>query len=448
MKQPSLPMLATVVATAAAAPCTTCIEGSISKPDQLLNIVSPIPIETCTDLNALSVFVDDSTEECLGIRMMGGLCGCPQPENACGLCPEGYTLQNPLKTLDPSSSEVLQTASAGLDLNCAFVDSYVKVASQSDDFCNSTLETFQQDCTCMAVEVSTPTSSPVAFEPCTLCPDGSPMLYPDNPIPVKVPDIPVKLDTCRDVAAAGALMSLDADICFSAIQVFASFCGCPTLVKDQSEDTCILCPDGTIPEPYNQFYLASEHEATSEAYGEYWDNQYLTCGFSGIALARDFEPGSEFCFQSQLRREMCGCPTHPKMPPLIWSRRVVAALSMLASAYIASSVLRDPAKRDRTYELLMLMISCADLIGSSAFLFDHFLLPADNSIPFAVGNRTTCKAQGVLLQLGFGSALFNLLLAAYFWLMVAQGWKEYRMKKIRRILFPVLIVAWTALSFG
>lgn len=53
----------------------------------------------------------------------------------------------------------------------------------------------------------------------------------------------------------------------------------------------------------------------------------------------------------------------------------------------------------------MLIISCADLIGSSAFLFDHFLLPADNSIPFAVGNTTTCKAQGVLLQLGFVSRL-------------------------------------------
>lgn len=97
----------------------------------------------------LGFFVDDSSDDCVDIRKMGGLCGCSVPPDACRLCPGGFGLSDPLKELGASLSDVLAAASAGLALNCAFVDSYLQVVSQDDEFCSSTKEIFRQECSCL-----------------------------------------------------------------------------------------------------------------------------------------------------------------------------------------------------------------------------------------------------------------------------------------------------------
>ena len=98
---------------------------------------------------------------------------------------------------------------------------------------------------------------------------------------------------------------------------------------------------------------------------------------------------------------------------------------------IIASVLRNKKKRHKTYEQLMVGISCFDMIGSVPYLFEHWLLPADITLPGSVGNHVTCKIQGVMFQLGFGTILFNLLLAIYFWLVVHNVYTESQIQSIR-----------------
>jgi hypothetical protein len=96
----------------------------------------------------------------------------------------------------------------------------------------------------------------------------------------------------------------------------------------------------------------------------------------------------------------------------------------------------------------VLGISIFDLIGSLAYIFDILLLPAGSSIPGAMGNSGTCKLQGVLIQLGLTSVIFNFLLAMYFWLSVSKGWKEHQFKKVRFPIYCLVVLIWAGLAFG
>ena len=108
--------------------------------------------------------------------------------------------------------------------------------------------------------------------------------------------------------------------------------------------------------------------------------------------------------------------------------------------------LRDRKKRTLTYNQLVLGISSFDMISSLAFLFEFALLPAGSSLPHARGNEQTCMLQAVMIQMGFTSVYFNLLLAIYFWLTVAKGWKENQFKRVRVPVYAVTIFLQLALS--
>merc|ERR1719276_331539 len=103
-----------------AAKCTLCLSGDFTKPQQELNLQEPIPLPTCQDLNNVVGFIDDATDDCAGIHTLGGLCGCPAPQNSCRICPEGQTLEDPYRILD-SPSVILDAAPVGLAKTCAFL---------------------------------------------------------------------------------------------------------------------------------------------------------------------------------------------------------------------------------------------------------------------------------------------------------------------------------------
>eukprot|EP00980_Cylindrotheca_fusiformis_P028747 scaffold22642_cov134-Cylindrotheca_fusiformis.AAC.2 len=467
MRKLYVPLFVVVLSKAVtAAPCTICLDGEISKPGKALNILEPFPIQTCGDLDYFVSLIDDSTENCAGIQTLGGLCGCPVRQDSCRLCPTGFSLAAPLTELDPSSSSELQSIPPGLAPTCEFVDSFLQVSPNDSEECPSMQEKYQKECTCEVTpdEGSNPTmppseeavsdkeNPPSDFSGCSVCPDGRPIGKPEAIVPIEIPDSPVPIETCQDLASAAAFVPSTSHDCTNGIQLLAAFCGCDT--KFERPNGCQICPNGRIPEPDNLFFSLEEESILSD----YFLNSYgaeglelgdgISCGLAVAAFSIDVDGDSEACFANQLRRETCGCEPNPKLTAMNWCRRVFAIFSFIGSSLILISILRDRKKRTQTYHQLMLGISCFDLTSSLAYVFDHFLLPAGSSLPGAIGNTQTCKLQGVMIQVGFTSMIFNLLLSLYFWLTVSRRWKEYQMKKIRFPIYCVVVLIWTGMAVG
>lgn len=58
----------------------------------------------------------------------------------------------------------------------------------------------------------------------------------------------------------------------------------------------------------------------------------------------------------------------------------------------------------------------------------------------ARGNQRTCTAQGFFVQLGFTGALYNLTLSLYYTLVIAFGWTETKLRRVRLWFHtPILI---------
>eukprot|EP00980_Cylindrotheca_fusiformis_P025764 scaffold14574_cov123-Cylindrotheca_fusiformis.AAC.1 len=461
------PVLVFVLSRAvAAAPCTVCLEGEISKPGKALNILEPFKLPTCGYLNNVVSVIDDSTEDCAGIQTLGGLCGCPVRQNTCRLCPSGLSLAAPLTELDPSSSSVLQSVPPGLAPTCEFVDFFLQVSSSDSNECLSTQETYRTECICEVtpdggVSPTMPPSKEAVNEKenpesdssgCCVCPDRRPIGKPAAIVPIEIPNSPVPIETCEDLASAAAFVPSTSRDCTNGIQLLATFCGCDS--SFERPNGCKICPDGHIPEPDNQFFSLEEVTQLTEYFVRSYGAEGLvsdggiSCGLAGPAFSLDIDSHSETCFVNQLRRETCGCQPHPKLTSMNWCRRVSAILSFIGSSLIIVTVLRDREKRTQTYHQVMLGISCFDMTSSLAYALDHFLLPAGSSIPGSTGNTHTCKLQGVMLQLGYTSMMFNLLLSLVFWLTVSKGWKEYQLRKIRLPIYCVVVFVGAGIALG
>jgi len=117
--------------------------------------------------------------------------------------------------------------------------------------------------------------------------------------------------------------------------------------------------------------------------------------------------------------------------------------SIFGSSYIVFEVLRDPVKRQKsTYHRLLLAMSISDIFASLAIFVGTWAIPQDNSegIYLAYGTQTTCNIQGLFIQLGIVTPLYNGMLALYFLMSINWGWKERKIQKIEKFLhaFPLI----------
>lgn len=105
---------------------------------------------------------------------------------------------------------------------------------------------------------------------------------------------------------------------------------------------------------------------------------------------------------------------------------VTGGLSIFGSSTIILSVSLHPRRRaESTYHRLMMCMSCCDIISSFAYFVSTWALPqginegwGDPYFFAAVGNEATCTAQGVAIQFGVVTALYNLALAVHYLLIV------------------------------
>lgn len=349
-------VLALCLPSARSASCTLCFVGLISKPEYELNLQQPFPLATCQDLENVAGFVDDASDDCTGIRTLGGLCGCPPPPDACRLCADGQTLVYP-SAIPSTPSPILDAAPEGVERSCGFLDSWIQSTATSDaEECLSMRTIFELDCLCTAVlnegdqtvqhpssspsgnEAAEPSSTPpIGSESCSVCPNGGAISNPGALIPIDIPESPIPIETCKDLETAAVFVPASASECVNGIQLLAGLCGCSGESSSVGEG-CLICPGGEVPEPDTQFYNADQLNYVDNYFDQYGDDPLvgvgdgmLTCQFVSLAFSIEVARDSEECFVNQLRREICGCEPHPKLKVLNWCRRTSAILSLLVS---------------------------------------------------------------------------------------------------------------------
>ena len=119
------------------------------------------------------------------------------------------------------------------------------------------------------------------------------------------------------------------------------------------------------------------------------------------------------------------------------------------STLIVVDVLRRKSgKRFTTYRQLVLGMSFFDCISSVSHALATSVAPIDSGLYQARGNDATCTAQGVLIQLGLSSMLYNMLVSIYFWLVICHNWKEHDFRRIRLWAHVVSCIAGAALAFA
>lgn len=121
-------------------PCSVCRDGSpITRPDRQLDL-GTLPVESCADLELFSSLLDVSSTECSGLQSLGTLCGCPEPENPCTLCPNGEKVPYPNQPLDWFSGFLVDIpeafSSIGDSLTCEYMEA-IALKPPSDIFQSS-----------------------------------------------------------------------------------------------------------------------------------------------------------------------------------------------------------------------------------------------------------------------------------------------------------------------
>ena len=66
----------------------------------------------------------------------------------------------------------------------------------------------------------------------------------------------------------------------------------------------------------------------------------------------------------------------------------------------------------------------------------------------AMGTEATCTAQAFFIQLGFTSIFYNVSLGIYYTLVVAYGWKEFQLRRIRVYMHIGPLLVGFGLAFG
>jgi hypothetical protein len=76
--------------------CDVCGDPDveITRPGKTIAIPGYEIVDSCGTLVSLSSLLADDSDECLLIQSLGTLCGCPIPNGACTLCPDGSSAPN------------------------------------------------------------------------------------------------------------------------------------------------------------------------------------------------------------------------------------------------------------------------------------------------------------------------------------------------------------------
>jgi hypothetical protein len=210
-----------------------CLNGStITKPDYVIGLTDPIPLNTCKDLSDALVFIGDDSDMCLSARALSALCGCPVADNACSICEGSQNITRPQQLLDGLVDFENEQSTSGLALTCALVESRMQVYDTGQAEClEQPFDDLHRYCGC-------PSEDEDESNECTLCPGGE--IVPDQPGVDTFIDIGNEdpMITCEEAKRLAAETEKGTEVC-NGIQRVSTLCGCPI-----PENACRLCKNG------------------------------------------------------------------------------------------------------------------------------------------------------------------------------------------------------------
>ena len=263
--------------------------------------------------------------------------------------------------------------------------------------------------------------------------------------------------TCSMAEALLKSGFLEEDACESDEYFFlAALCGCPPV----DTDPCTFCPTNDIDRPDAILPYMSEVYGTDS-----------NCATVDLSMSQ-FSSTDKRCWIVKSQAHLCGCndgvpwylgaSTTSEHKVLTWLPRGSGFLSLIGSLYIIRDVVSrlwrrqtprsltssnsntGQRKTDRTYYLLMLMISIFDCSSSAAWIVSTAALPAvdsygtDSGVYGANGTDSSCTAQGFFMELGFiGSTTATASLMTYYLLSIVYNFRESRLEKVRKWLLAV-----------
>ena len=115
--------------------CSLCADGMPpSDPTKRVGVTDPFPLETCGDLANVLTILDVDSKECQGARSLSAFCGCSVPDNACTVCPDGFTMTLPLQQLD-GLIDFDRVAAIVPDVTCELMESVLNRMNNTAQKC-------------------------------------------------------------------------------------------------------------------------------------------------------------------------------------------------------------------------------------------------------------------------------------------------------------------------
>ena len=287
--------------------CSLCKNGAaMSRPEYVLGLVDPIPLNTCQDLGTALLFIQEDSEMCQQSRALASLCGCPvYKETACSICGSGdnVTMARPQQMLDGLVELNNDRDSFGLVRTCALVESAInEIPSNSSECLDRSMGGLQEYCGCSNGEEEEEEISSV----CSFCPGGE-ILPPIDDLLAFEGFVIFGGDGYSDCASLRAMAEnteVHSDQC-QKIQSISTACGCPV-----PEDACLLCQDGELLGGINRVFPPSD-----KIYGPWVPDRETTCKTVNAALNR-LSKHSEQCTELQAKySKQCECAKKEEFIP-------------------------------------------------------------------------------------------------------------------------------------
>lgn len=160
---------------------------------------------------------------------------------------------------------------------------------------------------------------------CSLCRDGSPVTFPDQPVPFL--SLAGIVPTCELYQSLVASFDKGSEMCENA-QLFGTVCGCPAV-----ENHCVFCPGEQIPEAS---WDRDVHELST-----FREGVSATCKDVESYLQYQIPSSSQLCELGQQNNHLCGCSdgvfsylsadTYTRQAVLAWVPRITAMMSLIVS---------------------------------------------------------------------------------------------------------------------
>lgn len=120
---------------------------------------------------------------------------------------------------------------------------------------------------------------------------------------------------------------------------------------------------------------------------------------------------------------------------------VPSLLSFLGSSLVIYHIVHD--KRKTPYRRLLLGMAIFDIISTTAWISQPYLMPSNviQSYAWSFGNETSCKALAAITQTGIAAHIYSSCLSFYFLLTIRFGMREKTFeKRIEKVMhFGVIL---------